>query len=126
MENSDNRDSIRISTIKAKFVFQNKRYDIRNISSNGLLIACMEGFAEDVIKEMKSGKFDFQIVDTATESEMDCVGEFVRSVESSESRKTVGVALTFELKKKEKDYPSESIQLGSLQSAVARAELERQ
>ncbi len=96
----DKRQNLRISDIHAKFEFKGKQYDILNLSHNGVLIESETGFEDKVIEQLSSGKFDFKLVDPATNSEMYFVGKMLRCVENKEVKGAMRMAIAFEAKKK--------------------------
>jgi len=75
----DNNSDGSRDTLRAKFVFDGKRYDIIDLSNEGMLIECAEGFPAEMIRKLSGGSFVFGLLDSATDSEMELAGDFVRA-----------------------------------------------
>ena len=80
--------------IKATFVFDGKQYDVSAISANGLQVECAEGFADETIRRLRGGSFEFVLRDPATYNEIELIGEFVRCERADEGGRIVRVWIT--------------------------------
>ncbi|MEI6126395.1 MAG: P-loop NTPase [Pseudomonadota bacterium] len=94
----DNRSRGRIDTIKARFVFEGASYDVVDISAGGMLIECAEGFPSATVERLGRGSFEFRLLDPGTGSEIEFVGEVVRSEQAQESDRPVRIGLIFKSK----------------------------
>ncbi|MBF0443858.1 MAG: P-loop NTPase [Oligoflexales bacterium] len=93
---NDRRENKRFDNIKAYFIFENKKYQVVNISSTGLLVECKEGFDEKLVTRWRSGSFEFKLLDIVNNSDLYFKGKAVRFFhdESSERVTKMGVSFT--------------------------------
>ena len=99
--NLDNRTFGRINAVNAIFVFEGKTYDVVDISQNGLLIECKSGFADETVRKFSSGNFKFRLVDPASGSEIDFIGELARSEKASQLDRVTRIGLSFKQKRED-------------------------
>ena len=77
--------------IIATFIFNGKPYDVVSISAAGLQVECAAGFPDETIKNLAKGSFEFLLRDTKTQSEVELVGELLRSERAEDSGKVVRI-----------------------------------
>jgi len=97
----DNRTFGRINAVNAIFVFEGKTYDVVDISQNGLLIECKSGFADETVRKFSSGNFKFRLVDPASGSEIDFIGELARSEKAAQDDRITRIGLSFKQKRED-------------------------
>jgi len=68
-----------MDAIKATFVFDGRQYDVAAISGDGLQVECAAGFADETIRRLSRGSFEFVLRDPTTGNEIELVGELVRT-----------------------------------------------
>jgi flagellar biosynthesis protein FlhG len=67
-----------MDAIRATFVFDGKSYDIVSLTAAGLQVECADGFADETIRKLKGGSFEFVLHDLATGNEVELIGEVAR------------------------------------------------
>jgi len=67
-----------MDAIRATFVFDGKSYDVVSLTAAGLQVECADGFADDTIRKLRGGSFEFVLRDLATGNEVELTGEFAR------------------------------------------------
>ena len=80
-----------MNEIVATFIFNGKPYDVVAISAAGLQVECASGFPDETISSLAKGSFEFLLRDTKTQSEVELVGEFLRSERAEDSGKVVRI-----------------------------------
>ena len=95
----NNRELGRINAVNAGFVFEGRTYDVVDISSNGLLIECKSGFKEETVRKFRSGNFEFRLVDPVSGSEIDFIGDLVRSERAVQDDRVERIGLSFRQKR---------------------------
>jgi len=64
-----------MDAIRATFVFDGKPYDVVSLTAAGLQVECARGFADETIRKIKRGSFEFILRDLATGNEVELIGE---------------------------------------------------
>jgi len=67
-----------MDAIRATFLFDGKHYDVVDISAGGLQVECAAGFADETIRRLSGGSFEFVLRDPTTDNEIELIGELVR------------------------------------------------
>ncbi len=80
-----------MDAIKAAFIFDGQPYDVVDISAGGLQVECTAGFADETIRRLSGGSFEFVLRDPATDSEIGLIGELVRSEQAAEGGRVVRI-----------------------------------
>lgn len=92
------RSQIRIDTIKARFVFEGKSYDVVDISAGSMLIECAGGFEDEIVRRLSSGSFEFRLRDPASGSDIEFSGKIVRCERAEGTDRVVRIGLVFKNK----------------------------
>lgn len=67
-----------MDAIRATFVFDGKSYDVVSLAAAGLQAECADGFADEAIRKLRGGSFEFVLRDLATGNEVELIGELAR------------------------------------------------
>jgi hypothetical protein len=67
-----------MDAIKATFVFDGQSYDVKSLTASGLQVECADGFADETIRKLRGGSFEFVLRDLATGNELELIGELAR------------------------------------------------
>ena len=67
-----------MDAIRATFVFDGKSYDVVSLTAAGLQVECADGFADETIRRLGGGSFEFVLRDLATGNEAELIGELAR------------------------------------------------
>ena len=90
-----------MDAIQATFVFDGKHYDVVDISAGGLQVECTAGFTDETIRRLSGGSFEFVLRDPTTDSEIELIGELVRSERADDGGRVVRIWIA----KNEKNWP---------------------
>ncbi|MBF0106433.1 MAG: hypothetical protein HQM16_14040 [Deltaproteobacteria bacterium] len=93
-ELKDRRKYVRIP-VDAILEFKGKRYDVIDITPDGIYIKIDEKTDAAVVGDIMSGPFKFRLVDPISETSHEYFGNLVRDVKSGETGKIIGIALVY-------------------------------
>ncbi|MBF0205755.1 MAG: PilZ domain-containing protein [Oligoflexia bacterium] len=97
----EKRRHTRFTISGSAFEFEDKLYEIANLSARGILLDLQSravaagGASEIVAKVLDKNKFDFNLVDTSSRSKLPLKGRVVRVIKENE--RVVALALQFSL-----------------------------
>ena len=64
--------------MRAKFVYDGKRYDIAEITGGKIIIEYTPGFEGETVRRLSERPFEFAIIDPATGSELELIGRLLK------------------------------------------------